>query len=232
MNDPQRTQSDIPPDGRKSKLPIWVTSVLLPLLVSFATAYTAFRAVDNDARANDLKQLEILHAVVRDATGDPDKTLILVEILKPAFPNNNPSFIRLEDYVKGLVDAKLERAQSQEGRGAAEVVERINNTLAAGTSDASKAIIKQIQNKQYHVIVASGLSDKNAHTRMAELVNAGYTNARVIKTSIGFALSLGEYEFETADKLRGEFKNREGITAERDMPYLERQKPHWTIVSR
>lgn len=234
MQELQRTLTRIEAKlEEKPAIPPWVTLLALPIVSSALTVWVSLLAVDTDDRANHLKQIEVVHAVVKDLPNDdPEKTVLLISVLRPAFPKNDKYLKTLEDYASKVTRKKLEKAKAKGGLQGAAEFEEVNKTLSAANTPAARAITEEIRKTRVHIIVASDMPKESALEWRDRLRRAGYPGALAIETSKRFAVSLGEYEYSDAMTLLSNYVNSSPIYKNsRNSAYPESHKSHWRIVN-
>lgn len=221
---------------RKPRISPVITGVLMPFMIAGLTAVVSVYQLNKNIAVGEadrsIKQLETISAIVHQfSTDHPERTLLLMDIVKSADILETNVTERVEKYALSLTEKKL------------------NSALAAGTEEASQeysntiGIISNLQSplaavlalesgeSVVHVIAASDTTEALARNFRNQLIEAGFTDAKIIKTSKRFAVSVAYLPYAEAKEVEEQFEAYDEFN--RNYPntaFLQIQQPHWSIV--
>jgi hypothetical protein len=218
--------------SKKPSVSPWITSVIIPILIAAVTAFLSIQSASSGDRANQLKQIEVLHTVISDfSPTNPERTLVLLDVVKATLPLEKGVASKLEAYALSLTSQKVKTALAEGGVSGAAKLEEVLTVVSSANTLAAKSISNQITNERFHVIAVSDTTKELASSFKSQLIKAGFDKSEIISTSTRYSVSLGEFEYENAKKVQQEFQAHSRFhPAYANEAFLERQKPSWTVI--
>lgn len=210
--------------------------IFIPLLVAGITAivtiYTFKEEMTLTETEHGIKKVEVISTIVKDFSSEsPERTVLLLSLLKSEKLLGPTVADRLEKYALSLTEKKLNAVINKGGKAAATSLSNAISIVDAAGTEASNELSSRISQRKFYIIVASDTELNFAIAFKKKLRSNGFPNAQVIKTSKRYAVSLALLPYSLAKKHEKKYESMVSfLPGQTNNAYLETPKSHWKII--